>query len=102
MKSTNLKYTRLIFFQVGVPVDRIKRMGEDDNFWTSGITGPCGPCSEIYYDFQPEKGYSDVVCSFFFSFIDYVEGCEHDVYFIVALHVSLSVEELISFTGFGG
>ncbi|XP_022140525.1 alanine--tRNA ligase, chloroplastic/mitochondrial isoform X1 [Momordica charantia] len=46
--------------EVGVPVDRIKRMGEDDNFWTSGITGPCGPCSEIYYDFQPEKGYSDV------------------------------------------
>lgn len=40
-------------------------MGEDDNFWTSGITGPCGPCSEIYYDFQPEKGYSDVVCGFF-------------------------------------
>ncbi|XP_031742758.1 alanine--tRNA ligase, chloroplastic/mitochondrial isoform X3 [Cucumis sativus] len=46
--------------EVGVPIDRIKRMGEDDNFWTSGITGPCGPCSEIYYDFQPEKGYSDV------------------------------------------
>ncbi|XP_057966374.1 alanine--tRNA ligase, chloroplastic/mitochondrial isoform X2 [Malania oleifera] len=44
---------------VGVPVERIKRMGEDDNFWTSGVTGPCGPCSEIYYDFFPEKGYSD-------------------------------------------
>ncbi|XP_058785735.1 alanine--tRNA ligase, chloroplastic/mitochondrial [Vicia villosa] len=45
--------------QVGVPVERIKRLGEDDNFWTSGATGPCGPCSEIYYDFHPEKGYDD-------------------------------------------
>ncbi|BBH09864.1 Alanyl-tRNA synthetase, class IIc [Prunus dulcis] len=45
--------------EMGVPVERIKRMGEDDNFWTSGVTGPCGPCSEIYYDFHPERGYSD-------------------------------------------
>ncbi|XP_062021827.1 alanine--tRNA ligase, chloroplastic/mitochondrial-like isoform X1 [Rosa rugosa] len=46
--------------EVGVPVERIKRMGADDNFWTSGATGPCGPCSEIYYDFHPERGYSDI------------------------------------------
>ncbi|KAA8535947.1 hypothetical protein F0562_028425 [Nyssa sinensis] len=45
--------------QVGVPAERIKRMGEEDNFWTSGVTGPCGPCSEIYYDFYPERGHSD-------------------------------------------
>ncbi|KAK9287434.1 hypothetical protein L1049_015855 [Liquidambar formosana] len=45
--------------EVGVPVERIKRMGEEDNFWTSGVTGPCGPCSEIYYDFSPERGYSN-------------------------------------------
>lgn len=45
--------------QIGVPVERIKRLGEDDNFWTSGVTGPCGPCSEIYYDFHPERGYID-------------------------------------------
>lgn len=54
--------TFLITHQVGVPKERIKRMGEDDNFWTSGVTGPCGPCSEIYYDFHPERGYSDAVC----------------------------------------
>lgn len=43
-------------------MERIKRMGEDDNFWTSGVTGPCGPCSEIYYDFHPERGILDTVC----------------------------------------
>lgn len=34
---------------IGVPADRIYRMGKDDNFWEIG-SGPCGPCSEIYYD----------------------------------------------------
>ncbi|AQL00803.1 Alanine--tRNA ligase chloroplastic/mitochondrial [Zea mays] len=47
--------------EVGVPKERIQRMGAEDNFWTSGATGPCGPCSEIYYDFYPERGSSDVV-----------------------------------------
>lgn len=45
--------------EIGVPAERIKRMGAEDNFWTSGETGPCGPCSEIYYDFHPERGYLD-------------------------------------------
>ncbi|WP_338038748.1 alanine--tRNA ligase [Neosynechococcus sphagnicola] len=41
---------------IGVPPERIQRLGEKDNFWVSGPTGPCGPCSEIYFDFHPERG----------------------------------------------
>lgn len=41
--------------KVGVPAERIVRMGKEDNFWEIG-QGPCGPCSEIYFDRGPEKG----------------------------------------------
>ena len=42
--------------QVGVPQERIRRYGEEHNFWFSGPVGPCGPCSEIHYDFGPPFG----------------------------------------------
>ncbi|MDT4918549.1 MAG: alanyl-tRNA synthetase, partial [Pseudonocardiales bacterium] len=42
--------------QIGLPLDRIVRKGMDDNFWSMGIAGPCGPCSELYYDRGPEYG----------------------------------------------
>ncbi|MEE4380914.1 MAG: alanine--tRNA ligase, partial [Pseudomonadales bacterium] len=40
--------------EIGVPADRVTRMGDKDNFWAMGDTGPCGPCSEIFYDHGPE------------------------------------------------
>jgi len=42
--------------KIGVPAERIQRMGMEDNFWSMGIPGPCGPCSEIYYDRGSEYG----------------------------------------------
>ncbi len=36
--------------QIGVPADRIYKLDEKDNFWAMGDTGPCGPCTEIFYD----------------------------------------------------
>ena len=49
--------------EVGVPENRIKRMGAKDNFWSAGPTGPCGPCSELYYDQGPEAGCGSADCA---------------------------------------
>ena len=43
-------------YKVGVPKERIQRRGMADNFWSMGVAGPCGPCSEIYYDRGPAYG----------------------------------------------
>jgi len=49
--------------QVGVPAERISRLGEEDNFWAMGDTGPCGPCSEIHIDRGKEFGCDDANCA---------------------------------------
>ncbi len=49
--------------KIGVPEARISRLGEADNFWAMGDTGPCGPCSEIHIDRGPEYGCEDPNCA---------------------------------------
>jgi alanyl-tRNA synthetase len=42
--------------KIGIPLERIQRRDMADNFWSMGVPGPCGPCSEIYYDRGPQYG----------------------------------------------
>jgi alanyl-tRNA synthetase len=42
--------------EIGIPTDRLFRLGKKDNYWAMGDTGPNGPCSELHYDMKPPKG----------------------------------------------
>jgi alanyl-tRNA synthetase len=42
--------------QVGIPAERVQRLGMADNYWSMGVPGPCGPCSELFFDRGPEYG----------------------------------------------
>ena len=57
--------------QEGVPRERIYRFGEKDNFWSMGDTGPCGPCTEIFWDNGPGTGCGSPDCAV---------GCDCDRY----------------------
>ncbi|MGL6173297.1 MAG: alanine--tRNA ligase [Cellulosilyticaceae bacterium] len=57
--------------QIGLAKEKIFYMGKEDNFWEVGITGPCGPCSEIYFDRGPEFGCDSPNCTV---------GCDCDRY----------------------
>ena len=48
---------------IGVPKKNITRLGEADNFWQMGETGPCGPCSEVHYDRGAETGCGKKTCA---------------------------------------
>jgi len=57
--------------KVGIPEERIVFLGDEDNFWASGLVGPCGYCSEIYYDTGIERGCGRPDCR---------PGCDCDRY----------------------
>ncbi len=57
--------------EIGVPAERIVRLGEKDNFWSMGEEGPCGPCTEIHYDHGKENGCGKAECAV---------GCDCDRY----------------------
>ncbi len=47
---------RIWLDEIGVPPERVARMGDKTNFWQMADTGPCGPTSEIHFDFYPQRG----------------------------------------------
>lgn len=49
--------------EIGIPENKISRLGEKDNFWQMGETGPCGPCTEIYLDRGSEKSCGKSSCT---------------------------------------
>jgi alanyl-tRNA synthetase len=64
--------------EIGIPGARLARLGEGDNFWpanapSQGPNGPCGPCSEIYYDYGPKYGCGSPDCSITCGCNRYVE-----------------------------
>ena len=66
-----------IWKSLGMPEERIVRLGKEDNFWEIGL-GPCGPCSELYFDRGPEYGCGKESCK---------PGCDCDRYLEFWNHV---------------
>jgi alanyl-tRNA synthetase len=75
--------------QEGVPRERIYRFGEKDNFWSMGDTGPCGPCTEIFWDHGPGVGCGSPDCAV---------GCDCDRYMEIWNNVFMQFNRDISGT----
>ena len=73
--------------QEGVPRERIYRFGEKDNFWAMGDTGPCGPCTEIFWDNGPEVGCGSPDCAV---------GCDCDRYMEIWNNVFMQFDRAAS------
>ncbi|MBI2567570.1 MAG: alanine--tRNA ligase [Candidatus Schekmanbacteria bacterium] len=70
-----------------LPEERVVGLGVKDNFWAMGDTGPCGPCSEIYYDFGPALGCGRPDCK---------PGCDCDRFFEIWNNVFMQFERSAS------
>lgn len=89
-----------------LPIERIHRFDEKDNFWEMGETGPCGPCSEIHYDRTPDfsggklinAGLPDVIEIWNLVFIQYNRNSNGDLEELPAKHVDtgMGFERIVS------
>ncbi|MCL2095937.1 MAG: alanine--tRNA ligase [Oscillospiraceae bacterium] len=69
--------------QMGIPAEKITKLGKKDNFWSAGPTGLCGPCSEIYFDRGEENGCGDIDCK---------PGCDCDRFIEVCNNVFMQYD----------
>ncbi|MBN1593773.1 MAG: alanine--tRNA ligase [Candidatus Coatesbacteria bacterium] len=69
---------RRLWEKIGMNPDRIVGLGKDDNFWAMGDVGPCGPCSEMFFDFGEEAGCGKPDCA---------PGCDCDRFTEIWNHV---------------
>jgi alanyl-tRNA synthetase len=99
--------TRDIWRQIGVSPDRILPFGADDNFWEMGVTGPCGPCTEIHVDHIPGRklaadkvnmGYSDLTEIWNLVFIQYNRNADGSLKELPCRHVDtgMGLERLVA------
>ena len=80
--------------EVGIPSSRIKCLCQEDNFWYSGLTGLCGPSSDIYYDYHPERDDSfDINDDRFSAFYHLVfVHYNRDLYYLLLFEFETAVE----------
>ncbi|XP_069702820.1 alanine--tRNA ligase, mitochondrial isoform X2 [Periplaneta americana] len=99
--------TRDIWRQIGVSSDRIMPFGSDDNFWEMGVSGPCGPCTEIHVDHiagrkqaadRVNKGHDDLTEIWNLVFIQYDRNIDGSLKELPCCHVDtgMGLERLVA------